>query len=327
MSIVKAKRNVIEAAVNTAFADDVIKGLSLRQKMVPSRYFYDAEGSRLFEDITELPEYYLTRIEADILRKYSCDMTEDVAADSVLIEFGSGSSVKTEFLLDTLPALSAYISVDVSRTALQDAADRLAHRFPDLVLKPILGDFWQPIDFAADVAQYPRIGFFPGSTIGNFTHAEAAKLLAIFAGHLSLGGRLIIGVDMKKDVQTLLRAYDDSAGVTAAFNLNLLTHINRELEGSFELDLFRHKVIYNAKEGRVEMHLLSLIDQDVSVCGHVFSFVEGETIHTENSYKYSIEQFQTLARSAGWQPHAVWTDSAEQFSIHELRLGSDTVAN
>ncbi len=327
MSGVQSKNTALNNAVNMTFADDVIKGLSLPQKMLPSRYFYDAEGSRLFEDITQLPEYYLTRIETEILRAHSRDITKDVAAESVLVEFGSGSSLKTELLLNTLPMLSAYVSVDVSNAALQEAADRLARHFPDLVVRPVLGDFWQPLSFPPDIAKHPRIGFFPGSTIGNFTHNEAAKLLTKFASHLSLGGRLIIGVDMKKDVQTLLNAYDDSAGVTAEFNLNLLTHINRELGGLFELAKFRHKVVYNADEGRIEMHLLSLVDQNVSVCGHDFSFVKGETIHTENSYKYSIDQFQTLARSAGWHPHAVWTDELHQFSIHELRLNTISHTN
>jgi dimethylhistidine N-methyltransferase len=247
-------------------------------------------------------------------------MAQGVPAGGVLVEFGSGSSLKTEILLRELLHLRAYVCVDVSHDALRDARQRLALRFPGLDVRPMVGDFSYPVALPHDLRDGPKTGFFPGSTIGNLTPVEAGRLLRVFRAVLSPGGRLIVGVDLKKDERTLIPAYNDAAGVTAAFNLNLLARINRELGGNFALGAFRHEAIYNSREGRIEMHLESLKDQEVSVCGRTFQFKAGERIHTENSYKYSIRQFQDLARSADWQPGRVWTDAEQLFSVHELNL-------
>lgn len=299
------------------FADSVIGGLSQLHKTLPCRYLYDARGSELFEEITQLPEYYLTRTETAILEANSTDIVDGMPDDGVLVEFGSGSSTKTEILLQKLPKLAAYAPVDVSQSALRGAELRLKSRFPHLEVNPILDDFSQ---FAIPpiLARRAKTGFFPGSTIGNFKPSEAVRLLRHFRAVLSPGGRLIVGVDLKKDPEFIIRAYDDSAGITAAFNLNLLARINRELGGSFDPAAFKHKAVYNAGAGRIEMHLESTRDQEVRLLGHRFTFGAGERIHTENAYKYSIPEFQQLARSAGWLPRRVWTDSGRLFSIHEL---------
>jgi dimethylhistidine N-methyltransferase len=300
------------------FAAAVIDGLSRPQKTLPCRFFYDARGSELFEEITRLPEYYPTRTEAAILEAHAGEMVDTVPRGGALVEFGSGSSLKTEILLRHLPRLGCYVMIDVSASALDEAAARLSSRFPTLDVRPIVGDFSFPMALPADVAARPKTGFFPGSTIGNFTPAEALRLLRVFRAVLSPGGRLIVGADLRKDARTLVLAYNDAAGVTAAFNLNLLVRINRELGADFDLGAFRHEAIYSPRDGRIEMHLLSTRPQEVAVLGRRFRFRDGETIHTENSYKYSIPQFQDLARSAGWQPSRVWTDSNALFSVHEL---------
>jgi dimethylhistidine N-methyltransferase len=299
------------------FADAVLDGLSKPSKTLPCRFFYDARGSELFEEITRLPEYYPTRTEAAIFEAHA-EIVDGVPDGGVLVEFGSGSSVKTEILLRQLSRLGAYVSIDVSDSALKDATARLAAHFPTLDVRPIVGDFSYPVALPPDLADHHKTGFFPGSTIGNLTPVEAGRLLRVFRSVLSPGGRLIVGVDLKKDARKLVLAYNDAAGVTAAFNLNLLVRINRELGGTFDLDAFRHDAIYNPREGRIEMHLESTRDQEVRVDGRRIRFRTGERIHTENSYKYSISQFQDLARSADWQPHRVWTDEGKLFSVHEL---------
>ncbi|MDX2156174.1 MAG: L-histidine N(alpha)-methyltransferase [Hyphomicrobiaceae bacterium] len=301
------------------FAFDVTEGLSRHPKTLPCRYFYDARGSELFDQITQLPEYYPTSVETDILAASMPSLASEVTAGaSALVEFGSGSSMKTEILLRALPGIACYIPIDVSGSALDAAADRLASRFPRLDIRPTVGDFTQPITIPSDVHGLTLIGFFPGSTIGNFAPDEATSLLAAFRSTLAPGGRLLIGADLKKDVGILIPAYDDAAGVTAAFNLNLLTRINRELGGNFDLARFRHKVIYDSCKGRIEMHLESTCDQVVTVAKHRFCFRAGETIHTENSHKFTIGEFQALARTAGWQPRRVWTDERQFFSVHDL---------
>jgi dimethylhistidine N-methyltransferase len=306
------------AVEDDEFASGVLDGLSRPHKSLPCRFFYDARGSELFEEITRLPEYYPTRAEAAILRAHGAEMAEGVPDGGALVEFGSGSSLKTEILLGQLPRLGAYVTIDVSQSALSEAKSRLAQRFPGLDVRPIVGDFSYPVAFPDDLADHHKTGFFPGSTIGNLRPAEAQRLLRVFRAALSPGGRLIVGVDLEKDARKLVLAYNDAAGVTAAFNLNLLTRINRELGATFDLDAFRHESIYNPREGRIEMHLISTKAQQVAVRGRRFGFRAGETIHTENSYKYSIAQFQELARSAGWQPRRVWTDDDRLFSVHEL---------
>ncbi len=301
-----------------AFVRAVIDGLSRPQKSLPCRYFYDARGSALFEQITDLPEYYPTRTETRILTAHAREMMNGVSADSVLVEFGSGSSRKTELLLRELPDNAAYVPIDVSPDALTEATARLTQRFPHLDIRPLLGDFSELSRLPNDFKTRPKIGFFPGSTIGNLAPAEASRLLLRFKSLLSAEGRLLIGIDLKKDTATLERAYNDSSGVTADFNLNLLARINREIEPAFDLKSFRHAARYNAREGRIEMHLVSRSDQRFEIRGHRFTMRSGESIHTENSYKYSVEQFQTLARCSGWSPARVWQDSEAQFSVHEL---------
>ena len=300
------------------FAAAVLDGLSRPRKTLPCRFFYDARGSELFEEITRLPEYYPTRTETAILEAHAAEMADGVPEGGVLVEFGSGSSIKTEILLRQLPQLAAYVCVDVSESALAAARERLASRFPALNVRPIVGDFWRAVAFPADLAARPKTGFFPGSTIGNLLPAEAVRLLQTFRAALGAGGRLIVGADLKKDARLIHTAYNDAAGVTAAFNLNLLARINRELAGTFDLAAFRHAAVYNPREGRIEMYLTSTRRQVVGVLGRPFHFGAGERIHTENSYKYSIGQFQDLARAAGWQPRRIWTDPANLFSVHEL---------
>ena len=301
------------------FVAAVIAGLSLPQKSLPCRYFYDARGSDLFEEITSLPEYYPTRAETEILQRHATQLAESVPEGCVLVEFGSGSSRKTEILLAALPGLRAYVPIDVSRSALDDAAYRLRRRFPSLDVQPVEADFSGPIDLPIDLADGPRVGFFPGSTIGNLTRREASLLLHRMRLSLSPGGNLIVGVDLKKDARRLVLAYNDSSGVTAAFNLNLLARINREIEPAFDLDKFRHQSIYNPVEGRIEMHLVSVCEQTMSLRGHRIHFRAGETIHTENSHKYSIPEFQALVRASGWTPQTVWTDVENLFSVHLLK--------
>jgi dimethylhistidine N-methyltransferase len=319
MPIPRAKRPPgIARAEEDDFAAAVLDGLSRPHKSLPCRFFYDAAGSALFEEITQLPEYYPTRTETAILEMHAAEMAEAVPAGGVLVEFGSGSSLKTEILLRHLPQLAAYVCVDVSESALAAARDRLVERFPALDVRPIVGDFARGMAFPADLTGRPKTGFFPGSTIGNLTPGEAARLLAMFRTGLAPDGRLIVGVDLKKDARKLVLAYNDARGTTAAFNLNLLARINRELAGTFDLGAFAHEAVYNPREGRIEMYLRSTRGQTASVLGRRVRFEAGERIHTENSYKYGIGQFQDLARTAGWQPRRVWTDRDAMFSVHEL---------
>jgi dimethylhistidine N-methyltransferase len=312
------RRPVLRPAEDDDFALAVLDGLSQPAKSLPCRFFYDARGSALFEEITRLPEYYPTRTETAILEANAADMAGAVANGGVLVEFGSGSSTKTEILLRRLPKLRAYVAIDVSQSALSDAAARLRSNFPTLDVRTIVADFSYPVALPQDLGHTPKTGFFPGSTIGNLTPAEAGGLLRVFRGVLSAGGKLIVGVDLKKDPRRLVLAYNDAAGVTAEFNLNLLRRINRELGGTFDVDAFRHEAVYNPREGRIEMHLESRREQEARVAGRRFRFRAGERIHTENSYKYAVSQFQELARAADWDPHRVWTDAESLFSVHEL---------
>lgn len=307
-----------ETAEDKAFAAAVIDGLSAPQKTLPCRYFYDEQGSALFEKITELPEYYPARTETAILEAQVSEIAGSTGAGLVLVEFGSGSSRKTEILLDAMPDLAAYVPIDVSESALEDARRRLAVRFPELDIRPIHGDFSQGLKLPAELRLSGKIGFFPGSTIGNLDEAEARALLESFRTILAPRGRLIVGVDLLKSEGTMRLAYDDPAGVTAAFNLNVLARINRAFGPVFALDGFRHEARFNRQRGRIEMHLVSTRDQSVEVLGRRFAFRRGETIHTENSHKYTIDGFRALARSAGWSPGRVWTDADDLFSVHEL---------
>ena len=300
------------------FSVSVFEGLSRPSKSLPCRFFYDATGNALFEEITRQPEYYLTRAEVTILAANVGQILEEALDDMVLIEFGSGSSIKTEILIEQMRRLRAYLPIDVSESALTDAASRLTSRFSGLDVRPLVADFSKSVKLVPDLEANPKLGFFPGSTIGNFGPTEAIRLLRAMRGTLSPSGRLIVGVDLKKDVRRLLAAYNDAKGVTAAFNLNLLARINRELGGDFNLLAFRHEAIYEPIEGRVVMRLVSLKDQSVRVAESRFHFRAGEMIHTEDAYKYTIEQFLEIARLAGWTPKRVWRDDQGLFSVQEL---------
>jgi dimethylhistidine N-methyltransferase len=300
------------------FARDVIAGLTARPKRLPPKYFYDEAGARLFEDITALPEYYLTRSELEILHRRAPEMARFFPADSALIEFGSGSSRKVRILLEAAPTIAAYVPVDISSEMLVQEAEELRRDYPRLAVLPVEADFTQPFALPAAAAGMAHTGFFPGSTIGNFEPHEACAFLRHAGRMLGRGASLIIGVDLVKDASILNAAYDDAAGVTAKFNLNLLARINRELGADFDLASFSHEAFYNSERHRIEMHLASKKRQKVRVAGRAIEFRAGETIHTENSYKYTLESFGALARGSGWNPVAAWTDAGANFSIHAM---------
>jgi L-histidine Nalpha-methyltransferase len=306
------------AEADSSFARDVIAGLTARPKRLSPKYFYDQAGAQLFEDITALPEYYLTRCELEILRERAGEMARFFPAGSALIEFGSGSSKKVRILLEAAPTIAAYIPVDISSEMLVQEAEELRRDYPRLAVLPVEADFTQPFSLPAQAAGMAHTGFFPGSTIGNFEPHEACAFLRHAGRMLGRGATLIIGVDLVKDVSVLNAAYDDAAGVTAKFNLNLLARINRELGANFDLASFSHEAFYNAERHRIEMHLASKKRQKVRVAGRAIEFRAGETIHTENSYKYTLDSFRALARGSGWNPVAVWTDAGANFSIHAL---------
>ena len=306
------------AEADSSFARDVLAGLTARPKRLSPKYFYDQAGAQLFEDITALPEYYLTRCELEILRERAPEMARFFPAGSALIEFGSGSSKKVRILLAAAPTIAAYIPVDISSEMLVQEAEELRRDYPRLAVLPVEADFTQPFSLPAEAAGMAHTGFFPGSTIGNFEPHEACAFLRHAGRMLGRGATLIIGVDLVKDVSVLNAAYDDAAGVTAKFNLNLLARINRELGANFDLASFSHEAFYNAERHRIEMHLASKKRQKVRVAGRAIEFRAGETIHTENSYKYTLDSFRALARGSGWDPVAVWTDAGANFSIHAL---------
>jgi len=303
---------------DSQFARDVLAGLTARPKWLAPKYFYDRAGAQLFEQITALPEYYPTRCELAILRDNAAATARFVPDGAALIEFGSGSSQKARLLLAAAPQVEAYVPVDISSEMLAAEADELRRDHPRLMVVPLETDFTKPFRLPASVAAMPRAGFFPGSTIGNFEPHEACSFLRHAGRILGKGATLIIGVDLVKDAKLLNAAYDDAAGVTAKFNLNLLTRINRELDGTFDLDSFSHEAFYNSERRRIEMHLASKKRQKARVCGRVIDFRAGETIHTENSYKYTLESFGALARGSGWTPVAVWTDADRYFSVQAL---------
>jgi dimethylhistidine N-methyltransferase len=303
----------------TLFYCDVVAGLRKRPKSIPCKYFYDDRGSQLFETICRTPEYYLTRTEIEVLTLHGSEIARVLGRDTHLIEFGSGSSSKVRLLLDLAPALASYIAVDISYGYLTRAAATLAKSYPHLRIVPLCADFTKPFVLPTSVRDGRRVGFFPGSTIGNFPPDEARLFLHQAATLLGDNGGLIVGVDLKKDPIILEAAYNDTAGVTAAFNLNLLRRINRELQGTFDLRNFAHRAIYNAKAGRIEMYIDSTTRQGVRLGDHGFTLEAGEPIHTENSYKYTVEEFQVLARSAGFVPVEAWTDHRKLFSVHYLR--------
>jgi len=300
-----------------SFREDVIAGLSLPQKALPPKYFYDAKGSRLFEAICRLKEYYPTRSELALTRGHIGAIARFAGKGSTLIEYGSGESVKSRLLIEALRP-SAYVPVDISEHALRGAAAKLRRRFGWLDILAVHGDFSQPLKIPVAQGRGMRVVYFPGSTIGNLSPREAHAFLRMTRGQLGPRGAMLIGVDLKKDATLLHAAYNDAKGVTAAFNLNLLARINRELGADFRLPRFRHYAFYNPARGRIEMHLVSLAPQTVNVGDHRFAFDAGESIHTENSYKYSIGEFRALAKSAGFNGEKVWLDAKGLFSLHGL---------
>ena len=306
------------------FAADVLNGLAATPKRLSPKYFYDDAGSLLFERITELPEYYPTRCELAILRTHAADIVKLIPPGAALVEFGSGSTKKARILLRAARELGCYVPVDICGEMVEREAAELRHDFPSLDVLPVTADFTRSFTLPQAALTAPvRVGFFPGSTIGNFEPHEAAAFLAHAARMLGSGAVLIIGVDLIKPTEVLKAAYNDKAGVTAMFNLNLLKRINRELGGTFNLDCFEHHAIYNRERNRIEMHLASLKRQKVKVAGECIDFRAGETIHTENSYKYSVESLAALARGAGWLPAGGWTDPDKYFSIQAFKLGDE----
>ena len=306
------------ASAGKEFEGEVLSGLSRPQKSLPCRFLYDARGSELFERIAALPEYYPTRTETALLKSCASAIRELLPAGAAVVEFGSGSSRKTELLLRALERPSAYIPIEISAAALFPAARRVARTFPGLSVHPVLGGFHDLDRIKLPLRDEFRIGFFPGSTIGNFNKTEAALFLRAARRLLGEKAAFLIGADLEKPLDILLPAYNDKEGVTAAFNLNLLARINRELGGTFDLDAFEHRAIYKERESRIEMHLRSLAEQRVTVAGRRFSFRAGETIHTENSYKYSLSSFRWIAARGGWQTAKSWADDNRLFSLHLL---------
>jgi dimethylhistidine N-methyltransferase len=302
-------------AVN--FRKDVLEGLARPQKALPPKYFYDAAGSRLFERICRLREYYPTRTELALTRKHLREIARFAGKRCALLEYGSGESLKTRLLIGALEP-SVYMPVDISADALRAAVTRLRREFPQLGVVAITADFSHPLSIPAYRGNARRVVYFPGSTIGNLRPEEAHAFLKMTRGQVGPRGAMLVGVDLKKDANVLHTAYNDASGVTAAFNLNLLVRINRELGGDFDLRRFAHYAFYNPMAGRIEMHLVAREAHAVNIGNYRFSFDRGESIHTENSYKYSVEEFQTLASNAGFRASKLWTDARGWFGVFGL---------
>ena len=306
------------------FKEDVLTGLGKPRKRIPPKYFYDEKGSQLFDQICELDAYYPTRTEIAIMEKHVHEMVEMLGKGTLLVEFGSGSSIKTHVLLDALPEPAGYVPIDISGEHLLKSAERLQAQYSTIPIFPIWADY-NHIHALPDLAVEARsvMVYFPGSTIGNFNPEDARSFLIKLRQICEPAGGILIGVDLVKSTDLLENAYNDPGGVTAAFNLNLLERINRELAGTFDLKTFEHYAFYNESDHRIEMHLKSLRKQRVQVAGQTFHFEEDETIHTEYSYKYNIEQFGHLAAEAGLYQKKVWTDPASLFSVQFLNLATD----
>lgn len=301
------------------FRRDLVQGLSATPKAISPKWFYDAEGSRLFEDITRLPEYYPTRQEAALLRRLAPAFAQAFGPDATLVEFGSGASEKTRILLDAAHDLAAYVPIDISPDALGEAAVRIGQTYPRLKVTPLVGDFLHLDRLPADIGQGRRVGFFPGSTIGNLTPDEAIEFLASARRLLGEGALFILGVDLVKDAATLVAAYDDAQGVTAAFNMNLLVRANRELGADFDLDGFEHRAVWNAVQSRMEMHLAATRPMTVTLNGQTFRFGAGETLHTESSRKFTQDSVQAMADAAGWRMGAFEAGPAPSVALALLR--------
>jgi dimethylhistidine N-methyltransferase len=300
--------------VDPKFRRDVIAGLSKQPRSIPARWFYDLRGSELFEEITALPEYYPTRTERGILASVAHEIAALTGPGRAIVEFGSGSSAKTPILLSAVDP-SGYVPIDISGDFLRASAQSLRAEFRRLPIHEMEGDFTQPLSLPEAIEGIPRLGFFPGSTIGNLLVRDAVDLLRAMAATLGDGSMLLIGIDRVKHPDILIAAYDDAQGVTADFNLNLLRRINRELRGSIPVEAFKHLIRWNEDESRIEMHLQARRDVEFSVDGQPFAMAEGETIHTENSLKYGAREARFLLRAGGWTPIADWTDQREYFSL------------
>jgi len=297
------------------FRRAVLAGLSARPRAIAPKFLYDQAGSDLFDRICELPEYYLTRTETEILKRHAADIASRAGPGCALIEYGSGSSVKSRLLLDALKDLTLYSPIDISRQHLDDTARRLRRDYPRLRVEPVCADYMTLEALPASVGDLPRLGFFPGSTIGNLEPQDATAFLKRARRMLGDKGALVLGADLKKDPKVLHAAYNDSAGVTAGFTLNLLRRMNRELEANFDLAGFAHDAFYNPDEGRIEIYMRSLRHQTVMVAGRTFDFAEGERVHAEYSYKYDLADLEALAKSGGFRIDEVWTDPEKKFSV------------
>jgi L-histidine Nalpha-methyltransferase len=303
-----------ESALHRQFRADVLAGLAEPQKVIPARWFYDRAGSELFERITDLPEYYPTRAEREILSERGHEIGLGVGQGRAVVEFGAGSATKTPLLLDRI-APAAYIPIDISGEFLRESCRTLARRYPLLPIVPVEGDFTRPVPIPPEADGHPLLGFFPGSTIGNLDPSDAVDLLRAMRATLGDEARLLIGMDLIKDPEVLIAAYDDAAGVTAAFNLNLAARINRELGGTIPLADLRHRAVWNDALARIEMHLEAARAIAFTVCGRRFAMRAGVTIHTENSHKYDRRSATTLLIAGGWEPRAHFFDSAHRFMV------------
>ena len=299
---------------------DVLDGLGTQPKSLPCKYLYDARGSQLFDKICDLEEYYLTRTESSIMVDNAKDIASSLGEQILLVEFGSGSSIKTRVLLENLVSPVAYLPVDISEEHLLSTADQLEKDYPDLTVHPVVGDFTQEIEIPDIYDLEKTFVYFPGSTIGNFEHTEASELLAKIRHLCGPEGGLLVGFDLKKETQVLEVAYNDPQGVTASFSLNILRRLNRELDANFDLAAYKHLSYFNENEGRIEIFIESLADQTVRICNEEIVLAEGERIHTEYSHKYSIDGFADLAEDAGLKLDHVWTDSRDYFAVMLLRV-------
>ncbi len=309
-------RAALAPGVDEVFAQDVLEGLAKPRKELPCRWFYDQRGSELFEEITDLPEYYPTRTETAILQSCAAELSALVGPGAALLEYGAGAAVKTRILLDRLERLASYAPIDISAEFLRSVVEGLSSDYPDIQMQPIIGNFLSALQIPAGVRSAERrLGFFPGSTIGNLSDGEMTAFFRRARAQLGEEGRLLIGADLRKSAEILIPAYDDAAGVTAAFNKNLLVRINRELGANFDLARFRHEARWNDDDSRVEMHLVSAGAQSVSLLGQSFDFADGETIHTENSRKFEIRALQELAKAGEWELLRVWKDPRDLFSV------------
>jgi dimethylhistidine N-methyltransferase len=311
--------NAVTPTPIAEFRADVISGLSKAQKTLSARWLYDEYGSTLFEQITKLPEYYPTRTETQILKANIGDIDLFAGQREVLIEYGAGSAIKTELLLSELPAIRHYVPIDVSAEFLDETCRRVRRRFPEIRTSPIVADFNAQVDLSMYASETGGVAFFPGSTIGNLDATESTAFLRNMREHVGEWGAAIIGVDLKKSESVLISAYDDADGVTAAFNLNLLQRMNNELGADFRLSEFEHLARWNERDSAVEMHLVSRRTQVVTIGTRAFLFEQGETIHTESSRKFEIEEFANLARGCGWRAAQVWTDPDQLFAVFGLR--------